>query len=640
MNAFEKVNAAGIISISKKIGLKQGRMNSWGPCPACGAEKRGSNDSRLPIGVTPNNCGWYCYCCKASGNLSDLIAFSVASKRYKEANKQEQEDILNWLLSNGFGKTGDTPKNTNLRAISGVLKQKNTPPIQVQPKSNKGPFKWSEKLPLEYKQILHSERGGPVLDYLMSDRKLTLDVIEEADLGCMINGEDYWLVIPLKDRRGTIVNMRFRSIPPNKKTFRVCNGRPMPLYGANNLTRKKDKYIIVTEGELDVLALRAFGYKDNVVSGTTGAQTNWPDEWLNELEPYQGFLIWYDNDEPGEVGASKLAKKLGHFRCFRVMSENFKDAGEMLENNADKEDVKLCLQDVKDYLHTTLKTVDSYADEIEQLIKCPDVLQGMPTGSTKLDQVLGGIRPGLWIVTGDTGHGKTSWATWLLREQALLGVPVMMTSFEQRPIGTVQKLLRMHVGQDFTQSKETERRKALKQMGKMPLYILDHYGEIGIEEVVDSIRFSARRHDVKIALVDHLGFLTTPESETDNERILIEKAVRRLATIAVNDGITIILICHPNNMSVAQQRRVKISDLKGASAIRQDAHVALVVERQDMTAERGYPASTVWVDKVRSEFGVNNSHCTLAFDPISCVYADTWDETPTAKKGGRIVAPT
>ena len=214
----------------------------------------------------------------------------------------------------------------------------------------------------------------------------------------------------------------------------------------------------------------------------------------------------------------------------------------------------------------------------------------------------------------------------------------MLTSFEQRPIGTVQKLLRSELGGDFTKFTPEQRKDALDDIGKLPLHIYDHYGEISFDNIVSSLRFAVRRHGVKVALVDHLGFLTQPDSKQD-ERILIEKVVRKLATVAIQDDFTIILVCHPNNMSVSQQRRVKISDLKGASAIRQDAHVALVVERQDGTSERGFPATTIYADKIRSEFGTNGGQVTMAFDPYACIYADRWEDTPSCQNGANIVVP-
>lgn len=634
MSAFENFNNIGVTKAAGHIGIKIGRMQSFGPCPACKATKRGSGDVRLPIGITPNGNGWHCHVCKASGSASDLLAYHLVGEKYKTSSSTNQNIIKQWLIDHGYG---DKKYNNNLSNISkytGTKKQESKTQQYVHPL-----FKWGDDLPEKYKQTLHSQKGGKVLHYLLNVRGLDKEVIEEADLGCLIenNGQqkNYWLVIPLKDKYGKTVNMRFRSIPPQPKTFRVCPNRPMPLYGSHTLG-SKDDFVIITEGELDVLAMNSYGYQ-GVVSGTTGAAANWKEDWLNILEPYKGFYIWYDNDKAGNDGANKLAEKLGKYRCFRVRSKE-KDVGEILQAQGTSDYISKVFDQVEEYVENNLNKVDSYSEELEQLIKNPHVLRGMTTGSERLDKVLGGIRPGLWVITGDTGHGKTTWATWLLYEQALRHVPVMVTSFEQRPIGTVQKLLRAEVGGDFMDMTEVERNKGLNSLGKLPIYILDHYGELSSEKVIETIRFSKRRYGIKIALVDHLGFLTATE-QGENERIVIQNIVRKLATIAVNESITIMLICHPNNMSVAQQRRVMISDLKGASAIRQDAHVALVIQRQDMTQERGFPATTVWVDKVRSEFGLNNSHCTMAFDPISCVYADTWDETPSASKGLKIILP-
>ena len=40
------------------LGLRPGRMRSLGPCPACGADRRGKADDRLPIGTDRQGAGW------------------------------------------------------------------------------------------------------------------------------------------------------------------------------------------------------------------------------------------------------------------------------------------------------------------------------------------------------------------------------------------------------------------------------------------------------------------------------------------------------------------------------------------------------------------------------------------------------
>jgi len=630
MSAFDNFNNNTISILSKSLKLQSGRMRSYGPCPACGASKRSQNDKRLPLGVTENYRGWHCHQCKISGNMIDLLCFSKIGKKYNNAEKEDQSLIINWLIDNGY--EDETFNETKIQKISKLV---NLPSKPV-PVDRTSDFRWEEDIWKQHTSLLWSEDGSEVFDYLVKRRKLSEKVIKNAELGCMESNGNKWLVIPLKNETGEVVNLRFRSVPPNKKTFRVCSGRPMPLYGSHRLTHNRKEFIIIVEGELDVLAMEAYGYNNNVVSGTTGASANWKDEWLNILEPYQGFFLWYDNDEAGNNGANKLSHRLGKFRCFRVRSDE-NDVSDCLIDGKDKEYIgEVIATNITPYISSSLKKCNDYSQEIEQLVLNPQSLRGLPTGSSKLDPLVGGIRAGLWVVSGDTGHGKTTFLTWLLWEQALRHVPVMVTSFEQRPIGTVQKLLRCQLGGDFTKNTAEERKQGIESLGKMPIHILDHYGELETEKVIDAIRFAVRRYDIKIALIDHLGFLIKTTATRD-ERQSIEHVVRELSTIAIQDDITIMLVCHPNNMATAQQRRVKISDLKGASAIRQDAHVGIIVERNDVSQDSIFPTTTVWFDKVRSEFGQSGSHCTLVFDPLSCIYADDWASTPSGKAGKTVI---
>ena len=270
-----------------------------------------------------------------------------------------------------------------------------------------------------------------------------------------------------------------------------------------------------------------------------------------------------------------MAQALGHTRVSRAVLPA-PDAAACLEQAVPQRAVHAALDAARPMMDVKLARVDAYTDELERMISNPEDLRGLPTGSSKLDQGIGGWAPGLVVVTGDTAAGKTSFTTWCIAEQARRGVPVLGTSFEQRPIGTVQKLLRQQVGTDFTLCTEADRRAAMAQLGQLPIYLLDHYGELDAAACLEVIDYAVRRRGVRVAVVDHLGFLVR---EAEDERRAIEAAVRSYALAAVQWGITIILICHPNNLSVVQQRRVQLGDLKGASAIRQDAHVGLVVER-------------------------------------------------------------
>ena len=631
------------------FGLKKTRGNALAPCPACSATQRGSSDRRGPVGLRTDGQGWRCFKCEVGGDGADLAAWAAKGKSMRQMNKEEMSGMRNLIAKAGFC----SKKDGSMRITAAVpIAQKKKQPEQRVPAGVGSALRWRDDLVDTCAQTLWDESGAAALAYLQG-RGFNEAALKHWKIGCLnvqSNGKvvDRYVVIPVLDRDGVPVNARFRSVPGKclrcggsgcsrckdgevKKIYLRSPGRPTTLFGVQSLAENFDNDVLICEGELDVIAMWQYGYDENVVSGTAGAGT-WAEEWLDLLEPYKHFILSYDSDEAGDKGAKSVADKLGKDRCSRARLPR-NDAAQCLTDAIGADRIFDCLENSQPLLEATLVKVDAYAGEIEDLINNPDQLRGLTTGSTVLDEALGGWRPGLVIVTGDTAAGKTSWTTWAALEQARRGVPVLLTSFEQRPIGTVQKLLRSEVGCDFTHVSAQERAVAMQQLGKLPIFMVDHYGHLASQELEDIISYSVRRRDVRVAVVDHLGFMV---DGAEDERRAIEAVVRKYAVVAVQMGITILMVAHPNNMSVAQQRRVKLGDLKGASAIRQDAHVGLVLERLQPGRGVDHPAIAVHVDKCRSEFGLQGSRVVQYYDPQACVYADEWALTPSGSAGIQI----
>lgn len=657
-----------VLAVAPSIGLRSGPLRSLGPCPSCGEARRGTGDRRGPIGLTPNERGWKCHRCDATGDVIDLVSYSIGKRRFRELGEQDREAVRG--LFERLGALPPAEQRPRVRPVAEVrggaprmrteTRAPSEPEEQAPEPGGGGPFSWREGLVEEAEAALRSPEGVEALAYLTETRRFSDETIREWRLGAHLVRDgagrivERWVSIPLRDDTGRIATVRFRSVPGPclrcsgsgcgackqtgevRKGYRVCTGRPLPLFGAHRLSGDHALPVIVTEGELDVIALYEYGVRVNCVSGTAGAAANWPEEWLDLLEPYGSFLLAYDGDEAGEAGADKLSDALGRYRCSRVRLPR-KDAGESLAAGDPAAEIERAIDRAEPMLAIKFRRPGGWGTEIEALITRPDALRGLRTGSVKLDEAVGGLPSGLVVVTGDTGHGKTTWVTWLLREQARMGVPVLVTSFEQRPVGTVQKLLRAEVGGDFTKVSQREREEALVRLDALPILLLDHYGETTYEQVRDAIRYARRRFGVRVVLVDHLGFLARGAGEHERQRI--EEIVRGLALIGVNDDVSILLICHPNRLSKQQQRRIQIGDLKGASAIEQDAHLGLVVERLDPSSQRGFPAAMVHVDKCRSEFGAPGAKVLLAFDPLSCVFGDRWEDTPSGRAGLKVVVP-
>lgn len=55
------------------LGLTSMRRGSWGPCPACGADRRGAEDERGPLATNGPKL-WKCFACGAAGDGAALVA--------------------------------------------------------------------------------------------------------------------------------------------------------------------------------------------------------------------------------------------------------------------------------------------------------------------------------------------------------------------------------------------------------------------------------------------------------------------------------------------------------------------------------------------------------------------------------------
>lgn len=652
-----EIKRHGLPIVAQALGLSA-RGRAWGPCPACNATRRGSDDPRGPLGVSTSG-GWQCHSCQAEGDAVDLIAYVKIGQRLRDCDSDDQVAVRLAAAKMGLCTQEDGRPPVRLQTVReapvGVHARKinrfGGPPTEVVVEPTATPEQagagkpppWSDDLCTAAEERLwNDDAAEPVRQYLMggkgegpggtNGRRLPEDVIRKFRLGAIEWNGWWWVTIPLLDpETGADVNVKLRRVPNEagesiKPKYTSCGGRPLTLFGQWSLTSDLGLPVIVVEGELDVIAMYAYGFEGSVVSGTAGAGA-FRDEWLDVLEPYEQFVLAYDVEASnrGEEGAVALADRIGKYRCARAILPR-KDASDCWSDGILAPDIAIAIDRAKPYDGMEVVRLGVMADIIEHDISNPSRLMGRPTGSDRLDELFAGWGNGVTVVTGGTKTGKTTFTTWAMREQALMGVPVLLTCFEQGASPLTQKLLRMQLRGDFLRRTEADRRRAMAELDRLPIHLLRHRGSVKLEEFVQTIRYHRRRNRVELIVLDHIGFMVDLSRRDMDETRQLQHSMRTLVQVANDEEVGVILIAHPTGGAEREGRRARLFDVKGTVSIQQDCAAGLALEWDPKVT---VPGVRIHVDALRKEWGRGTgSDGWLWFEPESCLYADDQNDLP------------
>lgn len=142
--------------------------------------------------------------------------------------------------------------------------------------------------------------------WLTEERAISLAVAEEAGIDLITTAFGEEVKIPVRDFNGNHMFNKYRRSPWSDRgtKYRYDHGSHGYIFGGESLLQvPPGERVVITEGELDSLALRSTGY--NAISSTGGAGM-FRAEWCDLLKPYDLTLL-YDADKAGVEGALRAA---------------------------------------------------------------------------------------------------------------------------------------------------------------------------------------------------------------------------------------------------------------------------------------------------------------------------------------------
>ena len=427
---------------------------------------------------------------------------------------------------------------------------------------------------------------------------------------------------PYHDKQGSKIATKTRYT--KSKEFSVQgNTYQAGLFGEHLFS--KNKFVIITEGEIDCLsAYQMFytgKYETPVVSIKHGVASAVKDiknslEWL---EQFQNILINFDNDEQGKEGALKVAELFSPGKCkIMHLPQEFKDASDCLVKNK----IQIYTQafwNAKRFAPDGIINANTLFDDI---IK-PSVQSFVQYPFEGLNKMTYGLRASeLVTFTSGSGLGKTQVIRELIHhllKQTKDNLGLLM--LEENPVVTSKGIMSIEANQrlhlpDVHISKEEWQKHFDATTGSGRVFLFDHFGSNTIDNIISRVRYLAKGLDCKYIIIDHVSIIVSDQSHGD-ERKALDEIMTRLRTLVQETGIAMIVVSHlrrPDGKGHEEGAATSLSQLRGSASIGQLSDMVIGLER-DAQHDDPEIRHTTRVRVLKNRFsGITGPCCDLKYD--------------------------
>ena len=482
---------------------------------------------------------------------------------------------------------------------------------------------------------------SPVMNYLMGERKLTQDTINDFRIGQQ--GREiifpYW-------RDGVLVLIKYLSLersvseqhPDGKKQIRVEPNCEPCLFGWH-LVPAEARSITICEGEIDAMSLYQYGVAALSVpyGGGRGDKHRWLEHEFDRLAAFDEIYLCFDMDEAGQAAVAELVERLGRYRC-RIVELPFKDANECLKSGVSKEKIQEVFDNARTLDPDELKRASTYVDQVIDEFYPPN---GSESGITPPWEKARGkvlFRPDeLSVWTGINGHGKSQVLGQVILHAIKGGALVCVASLELKPKRLLMRLTRQAAA---LSNPTVAYIRAIHEWYGKQLWLFDLVGTAKSKRLLEVFRYARQRYGIDMFVIDSFMKLDIAEDDYKAQKAFIEE----LCDFKNEHNCHVHLVVHPRKSENESIPPGKL-DNKGTGAISDLADNCFCVWRNKGKEEvkrlqtQGVVLSSkqseqlkfcdsLWIcDKQRN--GEWEGKIGLWFDSASCQYLNYEKQKPT-----------
>ena len=412
-----------------------------------------------------------------------------------------------------------------------------------------------------------------------------------------------------------LINVKYRD---GRKNFKLYKGAEKVFYNINSIVGYDS--CVITEGEMDVLALHEAGVK-NVISVPNGATLNsnnldYLDNCIDYLEDKTKIILAVDTDEAGQALKNEFIRRLGAEVCYLVDFEDCKDANEyLLEHGKDKlrEVINRSSQVPLEGVSTLYDIEDELKDFVQNGFK-----PGFQVGLPNFDKIFSTYTGQFITVTGIPSSGKSDFV-----DQMVVGYnnnygwKTAFASPENHPTYLHAHKLMRKTWQDMPLPSDIGGNK----WNSVADHVNDNYFFIDmdrytLESVLRKGAELVKRKGIKCLVIDPFNKVRDVDCKTEDVNRYTMEYLTKIEIFAKKYDVLVFIVAHPTKMYKGQDGKIEeptMYNIKGGGEWYDASYHGLLVHRD-------YEAKTVKCKVLKVKFqnlGENGAESHFKWEPRS-----------------------
>ena len=427
-----------------------------------------------------------------------------------------------------------------------------------------------------------------------------------------------------------LINVKYRD---GRKNFKLYKGAEKVFYNINSVVGYD--WCVITEGEMDVLALHEAGIK-NCISVPNGATLNnnnldYLDNCIDYLEDKEKIILAVDQDEAGQTLRQEFIRRLGAEVCYLVDFNDCKDANEyLIKHGSDK--LKNVINKATQVPLEGVSTLKDVEDDLKDFVK-NGFKPGYQVGLSNFDNIFSTYTGQFITVTGIPSSGKSDFVDQMsIGYNKNYGWKTAFASPENQPTHLhVHKLMRK-TWQDMPLPSDIDGNK----WNQVAEHVNDNFFFIDmdrytLEGVLKKGAELVKRKGIKCLVIDPFNKIRDYNAGSADVNAYTLEYLTKIEMFAKKYDVLVIIVAHPTKMYKGQDGKIEeptMYNIKGGGEWYDASYHGLLVHRD-------YEAKTTKVKVLKVKFqnlGENGAESFFTWEHKSGSFIPV--VTPTAEEDG------